>query len=1815
MGKRKIAIQNSDTGEISYLMTEDGSTLYAKSSGLKILTDINMSGNAVDNIVISEVDDLPTIGKEGQITYYDGSFYCCNGKTWSKMSIVGEETIDEGEIFNDYDNNRAISKHSVSHGSNNLAGAKAFKITAFGTTDSKTYTLDSIEGLEVGDIFSLHLKNEYDNQGKITEINTSTKTITVDNFKEAETATEGNPVLNIFRIAAKPEVGTTDFAEAAFAEGSRTKAVAKYAHAEGVDTTVIGNNGHAEGRETVAVYAAHAEGERTKAMGYASHTEGANTQATAQRAHAEGEKSIAANFAAHAEGENTQALAWDSHTEGKSTVAKGDASHAEGKITTTGLLGLKVNIVGHDSDSTIELSNDILDKIYVDDIVRVYELLSNKPKEIVTVINKTDTTLTLNKSIQSGQYKIQIDGKIIGTSTIGLGNQGHYAHAEGINTIAAGSASHSEGKLSYAIGNYSHAEGKSNTYNNYAHSEGLNTVASGEASHVEGSNNEASGKYSHAEGESTVASNETSHSEGSQTKATGQYAHAEGKSAVASGNASHAEGGLTVAAAYGSHAEGDQTNAKKNGSHAEGYKTNAEADAAHSEGSETIASGAYSHAEGGNTISSGNKSHAEGANTTAQGGASHAEGGYTKAIGHYSHAEGYNTITNNDYQHVEGKYNIEDTNNKYVHIIGNGSINKRSNAHTIDWNGNAWFAGKVTTGSTQEELATKSYVDSVAGSGGGGTVTPTFSNYTVGTEYTGNDGLCKFSIKGQNAKITPETPGEGFIQAYYYLTSSMRGKTPVLPHTQANICLNGGPVIDLGDMYGISGTYKFGDTSYTVEDVYDEYTQSQFIQRISNDWFPKADYLTEDCITLDGKNGVVFELRIPESAFGEQIPYKNSPEEYIPTVCPMSRMISEKHLLSLTTHDQLYNQYMSFAWHEPNSEGSTEIEKSGYYSLHLSSKTDGSTKATLRTALFWSKWFIRYTLAEPIIKKNSAKLYINSGDTVTLQTKTDGYDAIVNYIQTPDNIASSTKGIEFLSEDINDLNKRVENVEISEASVGYPDGVSDNYDTIVALLDANTNSGVNKVIDFPAGTYYVSKPIVISTPHTTLRGNGEVIIKCPTGQPGFIIAANYVEVRGFTFWISKTEDTASIETDNGLHCGIFVDSGKGTYNTKIIDCDFQGAYRLSTKNIERSYGIYIPNKGESVVTSRDWGFAYFNIIDNCRFYALYCGLYLGDCVQPSKVWFSFDAGDNIYNISDIGGSKPTNALGCGYGCICKGSFNVIRFDGQFIGDDSTIPTNVVFETIDGVKKVKSATITNLSVCGIKVEGGANYIEGYAYDGQRADKGQLWFTKTASSNRFVSLWYGSTYRFSDSVTFTATYKVYDTDGTEYEWKTYKSYRYLIDENGSNYSIGNNPRMQNTAFLGSSGISAVASDGTYTTQFGVQHYGTQDNALAYVDKWGGYNSIKPITVRFTDSEGNVTVNDTPFTVKTGDTTTATSDCSSLFRPISNTGFNKNSVTFAQAPTETSPIYMDIHFGRAIAIERIVIKFNEYIAKDFDIIPYTNFTEKLQSEAVIAIRGNNTGQINATTHHSQSGYGQWGAATGMRISIIDALQVGDYNPNGYVGLSCIFALASEQGGMSYLPRGGGKLYGDLNIKDGNIQLSPISDNEMITTATDTVRGAIYNVTDETNQDSLKYCRRVDNDNIEWQTLATTADITNATNAANNTYFVNIQGYGSGSRAHTLMQIPNCTSNTRVVVSYQAYETPAENNVIAILSPGGDAATLSIGASNKYTASVKLDSSGKFTVTPSDYLSSQSSGSAMYIQFSFTITDVSHVFTSFSD
>ena len=78
---------------------------------------------------------------------------------------------------------------------------------------------------------------------------------------------------------------------------------------------------------------------------------------------------------------------------------------------------------------------------------------------------------------------------------------------------------------------------------------------------------------------------------------------------------------------------------------------------------------------------------------TVVGDYSTAIGDDTTASGLGSYAEGFDTVASSDYQHVQGMYNIEDADDTYAHIVGNGKADDaRSNAHTLTWEGDAWFA-------------------------------------------------------------------------------------------------------------------------------------------------------------------------------------------------------------------------------------------------------------------------------------------------------------------------------------------------------------------------------------------------------------------------------------------------------------------------------------------------------------------------------------------------------------------------------------------------------------------------------------------------------------------------------------------------------------------------------------------------------------------------------------------------------------------------------------------------------------------------------------------------------------------------------------------------------------------------------------------------------------------------------------------------------------------------------------------------------------------------------------------------------------------
>lgn len=181
-------------------------------------------------------------------------------------------------------------------------------------------------------------------------------------------------------------------------------------------------------------------------------------------------------------------------------------------------------------------------------------------------------------------------------------------------------------------------------------------------------------------------------------------------------------GSSTKVTGIDSQAFGYDTLVSSDAAHAEGYETTASGLASHAEGYGTTASKRTAHAEGFGTTASEADSHAEGNGTTSSGSAAHAEGFTATASGNYSHAEGNSTIAKNKSQHVFGEFNIEDPSTasftqrgNYVEIVGNGtSSSAKSNARTLDWNGNEILAGKLTigTGPTNNmDVATKQYVD------------------------------------------------------------------------------------------------------------------------------------------------------------------------------------------------------------------------------------------------------------------------------------------------------------------------------------------------------------------------------------------------------------------------------------------------------------------------------------------------------------------------------------------------------------------------------------------------------------------------------------------------------------------------------------------------------------------------------------------------------------------------------------------------------------------------------------------------------------------------------------------------------------------------------------------------------------------------------------------------------------------------------------------------------------------------------------------------------------------------------------------------
>lgn len=342
----------------------------------------------------------------------------------------------------------------------------------------------------------------------------------------------------------------------------------------------------------------------------------------------------------------------------------------------------------------------------------------------------------------SGKYAFAMNGKARGeqsvafggtadkaySSVIGDSNKANAgcAHAQGCNTEANGIGAHAEGRATIAGGSASHAEGHWSAAEGYtSHAEGYATTAQAEQAHAEGYATLAQGKVSHSEGYLTFASGERAHAEGSLTVALGAYAHAENRGSSFTISVTKVENPDAIQYTT---PDADRLFVGQYLRDNSAVITLVPEKTIGDENGEVVTYTIGSVSKPifakileitGDTITLDKALNAK--NKTGDGGMA-VDALVGGANGTGSHVEGFGTLASSEYQHVQGTHNVEDAANVYAHIVGNGSAyDARSNAHVLDWKGNARFAGDVyvngtgTTGDLHDakKVATEEFVNDV----------------------------------------------------------------------------------------------------------------------------------------------------------------------------------------------------------------------------------------------------------------------------------------------------------------------------------------------------------------------------------------------------------------------------------------------------------------------------------------------------------------------------------------------------------------------------------------------------------------------------------------------------------------------------------------------------------------------------------------------------------------------------------------------------------------------------------------------------------------------------------------------------------------------------------------------------------------------------------------------------------------------------------------------------------------------------------------------------------------------------------------------
>ena len=842
---------------------------------------------------------------------------------------------------------------------------------------------------------------------------------------------------------------------------------------------------------------------------------------------------------------------------------------------------------------------------------------------------------------------------------------------------------------------------------------------------------------------------------------------------------------------------------------------------------------------------------------------------------------------------------------------------------------------------------------------------------------TAKKGLAKFSVVGKATHYSAYSNVYNFVDTkyakLYYETACSHGVIQS---------------VDNGKVISKVTVPKLYDNGV----IYDTMTEEGVTKVFSDDFFIKSDYGYGAMTSTLDANGYscIHQVKIPSSAFGDQLPKQVAVSEVANIICPAAGANSYAAISSMVFTQTTYLQMVSMNYVST----ADSAGKKDYYMLTFLSRPNCNSSVYL----LGSKLYIKYELATPIIKRNTDKLYVTPTSTVTYTSdaSTTGTFADVDKtaytiavldptsksLKVPTNTNAVTEGLYPMLLDINDLNYRVENVETTETKIGAGDGMTDDTRAIQDAIDSclQADNSIKEVV-LTEGTYLISASIKLNQP-CTFRAKGRVVIK-PNGRfPAIIVSSKRVVVDGFDIELVKygggTTDITVAEDDNGSHCGVYV-HGQGIYYVVLKNLYIHGSYSYDNQTLENSYGIFLDNS--NVDTSY---FAYFNSIrDCCTLYTTY-GLYIGKNTQPTTATGIINEGNK-------------------YPIYVTGSNNFVDFTGQNTGATKFKMAS------DGVTPLLDAygnkILNNLTKAVIYCTSEMNTFRGYNYDPQRVDE-YVHFTSTSQYNRYYipsfSMYQGRT---------TAAYNqevLKDESGNIIATNFPMDIQMIFDAGKENICV--NPMQMQADPLVGYGIFKSADDaGTSIQQ--TRAYGVQDNALAYVNKWGAVS-----VYTYDDSNNKVIVSANGW---------------DLFSPTGGAAGYRDGVTYFATPTDAKPLVIEIDLTNKPIRRpgRFGIQFNQYMASSLEVsfrfnhdgVPdgtwgsWADFHTKKNCHAHV------TTILESVTN-----------LTGIRIKLKAPYQTAKYNAEGYVGVSYIWVTDGQDGGKSYLPRGGGDVYGDICIKD---------------------------------------------------------------------------------------------------------------------------------------------------------------------------------------